>query len=245
MASVSVGPYVQAVADEAAASFQGASGATHEAARSAATSAVEVALLDAYRFLRLVIGTIALLLPLVVALGDWRSIRESISSYYYGRTGNYFVGSLCALGVFFLSYNYAKIRAVKTDYWMSKAAFVLAIGVALFPTSSEGSVAKGGSLAVSRIHVTCAALLFVLLAVFALYEFPKASVALVGGPKKPLRNKIYRTCGIVILACVLGILGCNIADVNGTAVFWLESAAVWAFGTSWLVKSGYIRVLVQ
>ncbi len=217
-------------------------------------------LADAYSYLQKVVGIIAVVLPFVVAIGDClidgHGIRGSISAYYYGRTGNYFVGSLCALGVFFLSYEYQPRSDRKVDNRLSNAAFVLAVGVALLPTSSEGREATGGSQWVGFAHLACAGALFVLLACFSLYQFTKTAGEVTPetpwrdriqrvfrtapavrahlSPRKRRRNLVYRVSGWVIVASIVGILLANWQHWN--VVFWLESAAVVAFGFAWLVK---------
>ena len=223
-------------------------------------------LAEAYSFLQRVVGIIALLLPPVVALGDYliddQPLRGSISSYYYGRTGGWFVGSLCALAVFFLSYDYRPRPGHGADKWLSNIASVAALGVALFPTSSEGSDAEGGSLVVSWVHLASAAVLFGCLAIFTLYHFTKTEPPN-GRPLPPLRvrvlrifrdppdaaltpakrtrNRIYRACGWIIVASMIAI-GVNNA-LDGDLVYWFEAIAVWAFGLSWLVKSGAVPML--
>ena len=224
-------------------------------------------LADSYAFLMKVVGVIALILVPVVALGDWwiddEPLRGSISAYYYGRTGGWFVGSLCAMAVFFLSYQYKPQADYDGDRALSNLAFLAAVGVALFPTAESGREAEGEELVISTIHVISAGLLFVLLAVFSLYQFTKtkAEIKHVKGfwPKlmrifrtdpehkegltgqKPLRNLIYRICGWIIVACILLIVINNIADWD--LLFWLESVAVVAFAVSWIVKSGWIEPL--
>jgi hypothetical protein len=65
-----------------------------------------------YLGLRRTIGFIGLLLPFVLLLGrsfiQGPEIEGSISSYYYTAMGGVFVGSLCAMGVFLLWYDYHK-----------------------------------------------------------------------------------------------------------------------------------------
>ena len=84
-----------------------------------------------------------------------------------------------------------------------------------------------------------AALLFLTLSYFALFLFTKS-----GGdptPAKLVRNRIYRFCGVVMLACIAGI-GIYHAFLDHTAlsrlnpVFWLETFALWSFGISWFIK---------
>lgn len=218
-------------------------------------------LTQAYRYLQRVIGVIALALPPVVYLGDriidGHKLRGSISSYYYGRTGGWFVGSLCALAVFFLSYDYRPRPGHDADNKLSNIASVTAIGVALFPTSEDGRRATGGSLRVAYVHLGCAAILFACLAVFSLYHFTRSDSVTGKGiawrrifsdPRKPelsdkkrLRNKIHRACGWLIVTALLAVPINN--AFHWRLLFWCEAVAVWAFGISWLVKSHWISAL--
>lgn len=184
----------------------------------------------------MVVGIIALALPFVVTIGDWlidgHPVRGSISSYYYGRTGGYFVGSLCALGVFFLSYEYRRRPARTADYWLSNVASAAAIGVALFPTSSLGSRATGASRAISIVHVINGRFTRLRRSLPRFFRDPPDTSL---EAKRRLQNVIYRICGSVIVASILVIVVNNIVD--GPLLLWGEAAAVIVFGISWLVKS--------
>src|SRR4029079_13659412 len=118
--------------------------------------AAHSALADAYSYLQKAVGLIAVTLPFVVAIGNpltgGHGMKGSISAYYYTHMGNYFVGSLFALGVFFLSYNYRHLPEYRWDNILSNVATVMAVGVALFPTAREGSKATGGAKAVAYAH---------------------------------------------------------------------------------------------
>ena len=52
--------------------------------------------------------------------------------------------------------------------------------------------------------------------------------------RKRLRNKIYRTCGVLMIVAMI-IIAINPGDMDNL-VFWLEALAVELFGFSWLVK---------
>ncbi|MCB0993923.1 MAG: hypothetical protein KDB21_02445 [Acidimicrobiales bacterium] len=214
-------------------------------------------LASSYARLQFLIGTIAFLLPVVVALFDWliddQGIRGSISSYYYGRTGGWFVGSLCAIGVFLLSYNLRPRPGFGVDNILTNLASVAVIGVALFPTSSEGEAATGGSAVVALVHVICAGVFFVLLAVLALFFFTRIDDRRYGfrrglwravrndpgtSPSRQRDNLVYRLCGWTIVACLALIVVNNALDLGW--LFWLEAVIVWAFGVSWLRKSANV-----
>src|SRR5438477_12711319 len=94
-------------------------------------------LVISYLTLRRAIGFIGLLLPVALGLGkllfDGAGLETSISAYYYTSMRNVFVASLCAIGIFLGSYRGFDRR----DEVAGKAAFVLAVLVAMFPTTPK------------------------------------------------------------------------------------------------------------
>jgi hypothetical protein len=211
-------------------------------------AAEQSALAAAYAYLRVVVGLIAVLLAPVLVAGNaafggpWKG---SISAYYYTRMGNVFVGALCALAVFFLSYNYRALDGFRHDRILSNLACVMALGVALFPTASDGADAHGWTRVVSDVHLLCAAILFVTLGVFSMFLFTRSAGT--ATPQKEERNRLYRACGAAIFVAIGLICVVNVVHtVSGLhAVFWLESVAVTAFGVSWLVKGGFLGILAD
>ena len=65
-------------------------------------------LVISYLWLRTAIGIIGIALPFALVLGkilfDGGGLQNSMSAYYYTNTRNLFVGSLCAIGIFLMSY---------------------------------------------------------------------------------------------------------------------------------------------
>jgi hypothetical protein len=59
--------------------------------------------------------------------------------------------------------------------------------------------------------------------------------------RKRQRNRVYTACGYTILVCI-GLAVVDLTFLKDSVlqtidpVFWLESAAVLAFGVSWLTK---------
>jgi hypothetical protein len=196
-----------------------------------------------YKGLRKAIGIIGIALPIALLIGkplvDGGGMLGSISAYYYSGMRNYFVGTMCALAVFFFSYKYAP-----RDNLLSTATSIFALGVAFLPTSPRR--ADVDTTWTAWLHFACAVLFFLTLAYFAYFIFtlpplPKEALE----PRKRLRNKIYRICGVTIVVCL--ILSPILDRVLSAAVraqihplFWLESIAVWAFSFSWLVKGELI-----
>jgi len=196
-----------------------------------------------YLGLRKAVGIIGLALPFVLAFGrillQGFGLETSISCYYYTDMGNVFVGSLCAIGVFLLSCRGYDQR----DAIAGRLACLFAVGVALFPTASCAA-SDSPSVAISRVHWSCAALLFLTLAYFCLALFTQTS----GNPtrQKGQRNIVYRICGYAILASIVLIAVVNLLLKGDSPVpalhpvFWLESTAVIAFGVAWLTKGEMI-----
>ncbi len=208
-------------------------------------------LADAYAYLQKAVGLIAVTLPVIVAIGHSISsddgMKGSISAYYYTHLGNYFVGSLFALGVFFVSYNYRPAPGYEWDFRLSNVAGVMAVGVALFPTSSEGAEAFGASKTIAVIHLVFAGALFVLLAVFCLKLFTKTSNVHAMTEQKRSRNRVYIVCGWVIIAAIALIVIAELVSPPPAwhSLYWLESIAVVSFGVSWLIKGGFLGILVD
>lgn len=205
----------------------------------------------AYKYLQRAVGLIAVLLPLVLAIGNFvfggNELRGSISDYYYTPMGNVFVGSLCALAVFFLSYNYRPLPMFELDNILSTAASLAALGVAFFPTTDDGATSSQGEKVVAFVHLACAGVLFSLLAIFALFLFTRTRDKMSMTAEKKHRNVLYRTCGWIIVASILLVIVANIAKPPSSwhTLFWLETISVVAFGISWLVKSGFLGILAD
>jgi uncharacterized membrane protein YiaA len=205
------------------------------------------ALAAAYTHLQQIVGVIAVALPFVLIIGNRAltgdELESSISAYYHTPMGGVFVGALCALAVFFLSYNYKPLPGFNLDNKLSTLATIAALGVAFFPTT--GVAPTQSEQVVGRVHLTFAGLLFTLLAVFALFLFPRS-----GGAKtaaKRHRNIVYRTCGVIIIVAMVLVPVSNWRDPPEWlhAFFWLETICVVAFGVSWLVKGGFLGILAD
>ena len=207
------------------------------------------ALAAAYTHLQQIVGVIAVLLPFVLVIGNKAlsgdEFESSISAYYHTPMGDVFVGALWALAVFFLSYNYKPLPGFNLDNKLSTLASIAAIGVALFPTTSDASPALQSEQVVGRVHLGFAAVLFALLAVFALFLFPRSGGQMT--PEKRRRNVLYRTCGVIIVVAMALVPVSNLVDPSDRlhAFFWLETTCVVAFGVSWLVKGGFLGILAD
>lgn len=244
------------LAQKSAAAFEAAEASVDPSAKAeklaaAQAYAAESALAAAYTHLQRAVGLIAVSLPLVIALGNrvffGGELQGSISAYYHTGMGDYFVGSLFALAVFFLSYNYRPLPKFQIDNILSTLASVAAVCVAFFPTASDATAASGGEKFVSTVHLVWAGVLFALLAVFSLFLFTKTGSAETMTAEKKRRNVVYRTCGGIIVGSMLLVVVSNLVKPSSSwhSLFWLETIAVVAFGVSWLVKGGFLGILAD
>jgi hypothetical protein len=192
--------------------------------------------------LRRAIGLLGIALPFVVSLGAWiffqTGIQSSISSYYHTGMRNVFVGTLCAIGVFLLSYRGYE----RSDDIAGDLGCVFAVGAALFPTAPEGPAA-GGVRLIGYVHWTFAALFFLTLIYFSLFLFTKTDPTKPPTKRKLQRNRVYRACGGTMGICILLIAIYSFLPREAASllerykpVFWLEALAVLAFGASWFTK---------
>ena len=218
--------------------------------------------LRSYLFMRTMIGALGVGLPVVLVLGDLALSgrgpggRTSLSAYYWSGGRDVFVGTLCAVAVFLVTY---KVVEANLDNTLSTVAGVAALGVALFPTSRPVGVldpltplqAHLGETAVARAHAGCAVVfigsLAVLSACFAVREGCRPDRRRAHGSARCSAG-FWRTyhlaCSGVIVAAVAG-LGISVV-LGGPA--WspaaTEVASIWAFGASWLAKGLELDVLL-
>lgn len=207
--------------------------------------------------LRIVIGSLGIALPVVLVIWGLAlngAVAGSMSDYYAFRTRDAFVGILFVIGWVLFAY---KGYEEKIDGVAGKLACVFAIGIALFSNTDGGWM--------SKVHFTCASCLFALLAFFSIFLFTKTDNAprefwegikwvFQGGAtkkegavteRKITRNRIYITCGIVILL-MLALSGLYMWLWQNTVlsdiklVLILEWIMVWAFAVSWLTKGNFI-----
>jgi len=191
---------------------------------------------NSYMALRNAVGWIGILLPFVLMLGvllifKGDIIHESISHYYHTGMRNVFVGAMCAVALFMFFYTGYDGK----DNWIGNIAGFFAVGVALFPTTEHNP-----SDWVGIVHFISATAFFLALAAFSLLQFTQTEKGIAPTQQKLARNKIYKICGIIMLACMISIvIYLNVIDDNepkSSFVFWAETIALLAFGVSWLTK---------
>lgn len=203
-------------------------------------------LIISYRGLRKIVGILGLSFPFVLFGGAYLffdlGIQSSISSYYHTGMRDVFVGTLCVIGFFLLSY---RGHERKDDY-AGDVACAAALGIAFFPTAPDGLVSNE-AVVLDHIHLAFAAIFFATLIYFSLALFTKMNPDVTPTRRRQQRNRVYRICGATMLTCISLILIYKLAPEALAAVFdawhlvyWLEALAIAAFGLSWLTKGRVI-----
>ena len=192
-----------------------------------------------YYGLRVLIGATGILLPLLLIISNLVTnntlhIEFSVSDYYdNGTAGDILVGILFVLGFFLMTYK----GYDKTDSRAANFGCVFALGVALCPTTSHNNV-------IHIMHFVFAVLLFSVFIFFSIYLFRKSDTAKGVNKQKDKRNRVYFTCGIIMILCIAGItlsmLVFEPASIKYHLVFWFESIALIAFGISWVTKAEFL-----
>ena len=98
-----------------------------------------------YLLLRVVVGLIGMMLPVLLILGDIfvlngsLTARGSLSAYYHSGVRDIFVGTLVTGGVFLVTY---KLFRRSLDNTLSVIAGLAAVVVAMFPTGLPGEAGR-------------------------------------------------------------------------------------------------------
>ncbi len=204
-------------------------------------------LIISFLSIRKAIGILGIALPFALLFGSFvidkcDQIQGSISAYYYTEVRNIFVGILSAVSFYLFSYN----GYDKNDRILSALCGLASLGVAFLPTSVEEPLSNCVTILVkdsyiSYLHFFSAAAFFLLSAYVSIFLFTKGSPN--PTPQKLKRNKVYKCCGYIMIVCILSIFLYTIILkkaypflIECKPIFWLESIALWAYGSSWLVK---------
>jgi hypothetical protein len=203
--------------------------------------------------LRKMVGILGMALPLLLYVFLWidlghDKILPSISHYYYTRVCSIFVAIMSILAIFLIIYKGKE----PLDLYLSAIAGIFAFCVVLFPTNNIDGPFSVTILKDSPVrpvfHYVSASIFLACLAIMALFVFTRSDKSVkTRGIKKKMRNRLYRTCGTIMVLAIIGILlwGINLLGPDLTRfyndhdlTFWLETVAVESFGLSWLVKGG-------
>jgi uncharacterized protein DUF998 len=208
--------------------------------------AAQDSVLEAHPHYRTVIGALGATLPFILTVGWWllvSKVESSISAYYYTQMRDWFVGTLCVMGVFLIFYRYRPLKkgrprsnreSVQTgaaDAWLGKVAGTCAVVVALIPTNPPPE-AKEVPPTIGTLHGLAAGILFLCLALFPLLLFSQGR-----------RRNVYRRYGWTMIALLLLTVVYVFVPTSlkaSTAVLppllILETLLILVFGMSWFEK---------
>jgi succinate dehydrogenase hydrophobic anchor subunit len=205
--------------------------------------------------LRKIIGVLGMAMPLLLFIflyldNGLLHPLASISHYYFTRVSGIFVIILSLLAIFMIVYKGKE----PVDFYISLFAGVFALLVVLFPTNNIteicGDTTKKYAVTILSkndfrmyFHYTAAALFFLCLSYMSFFLFTKSDKApSKRGMQKKIRNRIYRTCGVLMLLAMLVLFAGLLKIIPPSyfktfpLTFWMETLAIESFGFAWLVK---------
>ena len=198
-----------------------------------------------HKTMRAIIGSIAILMPIFVVLLSGYQELSSISISYWTDSHDIFVGSLIAVAFFLSAYNGTGTCGKDMEYWLSKAAFIFALCVALFPTTDFNEcedcapqwimyISDSISLEPHEIHNTAAILLFICF--FFLISFFSTRAKKKG---KLFRSKFYQGISLSMLFGMPSVY--FFGKISGwyEPIFAVEVFGLSLFGVGWLVAGWY------
>jgi hypothetical protein len=213
---------------------------------------------QSYRVIRLVVGFLGILLPLILIIGEAAflkgsvSVRGSLSAYYHTSMQDIFVGGLCIIG--FLLATYMAGEGKTWDFWASLIGGVALLGVVFFPTSRSGlkpGAPLCGSLpeppgcspveqalgehTTATIHAGCAIAFIACLAVMSfLFAASEVRAEAPGTDQKRPRSRLRsRTLFGIHLSCALVIVAAGIWAFAGVDIGVLTRLYVGEVASVW------------
>lgn len=211
------------------------------------------------------VGTLAVSIPialLIVSAISAEVIQQpSISHFYYTPMRDLLMGLLFAVSVFLFAYTgYPPKQDERvSDRQLSLAAGIGLACVVVFPTPPLPDSPAGipsiavflSAEAVNWLHRLGAVVFMTCLGVMSLVNFRRSMKNQEGIATMAIATEdvIYRVAGIIMLGCVAAMILQALLRPDGpmfftNATFWFESAGIFAFGISWLVKTKVLRRLM-
>lgn len=162
---------------------------------------------------------------------------ETIYTKVYGDgvMRDWFVGSLCAIGVLLIAYR----GYTKSENLALNMAGLCAFGVAMWPKSWDFPKEEGFTF--SR-HYVCAVLLFLFIAYVCIWEAPR-TLKLIADPARQSRYKWgYRILGnLMWVSPLIAWVVTAVSRQHGSYTFFLEAVPIAIFSAYWVTKSRELR----
>jgi hypothetical protein len=203
-----------------------------------------------YLWMRLGIGLLGIVLPLILVFGDELAfpenpfVRGSLSAYYFSGMRDEFVAILSATGIFLLTY---KVAERNLDNAASLLAGFCAVLIALFPTGRPSYSATGltrlqewlGETWVRRVHFGASVGFLVGLVVISFFfglregDRPRRQ----GTKFSPAFWRWFHwSCTFAMVLALVWIVVTLAVGWPYRALLIGEWVSAWAFGLSWLTK---------
>jgi hypothetical protein len=205
--------------------------------------------IQTYRRIRRAIGYLGISLPIVLLILSFipffhTPVQCSISDYYYTNFREIFTGILCATGLFLIRYvGFKSSTFWENDNLLTNIAGYMALGIAFFPTSPDGSAEKIYSFIpidkpfLGWIHYGFAAVFFILLAIISIRVFTIGQKPHQGLHKSAIdENNLYKICGYLILTFVILVPVFSVLKIFPYSTLLFEALCLFTFGASWLIK---------
>ena len=216
-------------------------------------------MLNSFYTIRKIIGTLGVLLPILVVIGNKCQFLPSLSHYYYSQSAVFFIAILSSFGLFLISYKgYEKAE----NEWFSDNCITHMGGfavllVVVIPTACVGDECtlvgefKNGfpmyghtSSVKSAIHLASAGIFLFAMGWMSVKRFTKGTTT--------KYHTYYKYSGYTVWACISILLIEFVASkITGTNVYlspfdvlFFETIAVAAFGSSWLLKGKAIKDII-
>jgi hypothetical protein len=202
-------------------------------------------ILSSYNRLRLGMGIIAFVTPVIIPIwAAWFDVswQSSLSAYYFAPVGDQheysiypgrvlFVGALYALGSFLILYK----GFSRWENILLNVAGASAVGVAMFPMYPQpGYFPSFDGL---QLHYKFALLLFACMAGTVIFCY-RATLQWVEDPKRrAIYLMAYRMIALLMVLFPLTALGFNEFSGGRRYAYWAEFFGIWTFSIYWFVKS--------
>ena len=181
--------------------------------------------------LRVMLGTLGMLLPWIVVLLNCGFPASISATFYVATCITPFMIILGAASLLLMSYRgYSKL-----DDIILTCAGIAGLGICLFPCFNSALPLVGTFMLPASVsgalHNICAVIFFLLLSFNSIFLFTKSDG--VKTTKKKIRNIIYIVCGIGMIAS-FGIL---LLPSFRIQIWLVEAIALFFFGVSFLTKA--------
>jgi hypothetical protein len=194
-----------------------------------------------YTSLRTGLGIIALAFPLILLFAGWAKPvpdHSSFCSYYHSYMRDFFVGGLFALGSFMYLY---KGFSWQENYALNVAG-ILAILIAVVPTDLKSAPPIAESLR-SQVHTMFSIAFLLTIGYVCVFRSADTLPLLRPGSRANVYYYSYKLLGLCMVATPLAVYSYahwkqrSVPRDQRIVTFYVEVAAVWAFGFYWLLKT--------